>query len=94
MLLYKCELDAARGRILPPLPPPGLEVKDMEITDIIAQLGFPIAVAIFALWNSYRHEIYLQDTLTKTIKENTAALEQLKDLIKKIAKKEDEDAEV
>lgn len=67
----------------------------MEITDIIAQLGFPIAVAIFALWNSYRHEIYLQDTLTKTIKENTAALEQLKDLIKKIAKKkEDDDAEV
>lgn len=66
----------------------------MDMTEIVAQLGFPIAVAIFALWNSYRHEVYLQDTLTTTIKENTAALLELKELIKKITKEEDRDGEI
>lgn len=51
------------------------------IVEIIGQLGFPIAVAAYALWNSYKHEQYLQETLDKTLKENTAALDKLGDLI-------------
>lgn len=51
------------------------------IVEIIGQLGFPIAVAAYALWNSYKHEQYLQETLDKTLKENTEALDKLGDLI-------------
>ena len=32
-----------------------------DFIDIISSLGFPIAVAAFALWNSYKHEQYLQE---------------------------------
>ena len=63
----------------------------MEFTDLISSLGFPIAVAAFALWNSYKHEEYLQNTLTNTIKENTEALEELKLIIKKIIKGDEEE---
>lgn len=53
----------------------------MEIIDVINNLGFPIGVAVFALWNSYNHEKYLQGVLDNTLKENTAALRQLTDVI-------------
>ena len=52
-----------------------------EFIDIISSLGFPIAVAAFALWNSYKHEQYLQNVLENTLKENTTALEKLTALI-------------
>lgn len=64
----------------------------MDITDMITNLGFPIAVAAFALWNSYKHEEFLQDTLTVTIKENTEALQELKDIIElALGNKEEDD---
>lgn len=50
-------------------------------TQLIGQLGFPIAVAAFALWNSHKHEEYLQGVLSTTLKENTAAIEKLSDLV-------------
>lgn len=59
------------------------EVNTMDITDILTQLGFPAGVAAFALWNSYKHEEFLQNTLQTTIKENTTALQELKIAIKK-----------
>lgn len=52
-----------------------------ELTNIISTLGFPIAVACFALWNSHQHEKYLQGVLDTTLKENTTAIDRLSDLI-------------
>ena len=52
-----------------------------DITNIISTLGFPVAVACFALWNSHQHETYLQGVLDSTLKENTKAIERLSDLI-------------
>lgn len=52
-----------------------------EFIDIISSLGFPIAVAAFALWNSYKHEQYLQGVLENALKENTVALQKLTTLI-------------
>lgn len=49
--------------------------------EIVSQLGFPIAVACFALWNSHQHEKYLQTVLDNTLKENTEAVNRLSDLI-------------
>lgn len=54
----------------------------MEVfTNLVATLGFPIAVACFALWNSHQHEKYLQGVLETTLKENTKAIDRLSDLI-------------
>lgn len=55
----------------------------MEIYDVVAQLGFPIAVAAWALYNSHRHEEFLQGTLTSSLKDNTQAVNRLSDLVKK-----------
>lgn len=52
-----------------------------EFTNIVSTLGFPIAVACFALWNSHQHEKYLQGVLDNTLKENTEAINKLSDLI-------------
>jgi len=49
--------------------------------DAITKVGFPIAVAVFALWNSHQHEQYLQGVLETTLKENTKAIDRLSDLI-------------
>lgn len=51
------------------------------IMEMITKVGFPIAVAVFALWNSHNHEIYLQNVLDSTLKENTKAIDRLSDLI-------------
>lgn len=51
------------------------------ITEMITTVGFPVAVAVFALWNSHNHEIYLQNVLDSTLKENTKAIDRLSDLI-------------
>lgn len=55
----------------------------MEIYDIVAQLGFPIAVAAWALYQAHKHEEFLQGTLTTTLKENTEATHKLSDLVQK-----------
>ena len=52
-----------------------------ELVEIISNLGFPIGIAIFALWNSHKHEEYLQGVLDNTLKENTKAIDRLSDLI-------------
>ena len=55
-----------------------------ELTNVVSTLGFPIAVAIFALWNSRQHEKYLQEVLETTLKENTKAIESLSDTLDKV----------
>lgn len=52
-----------------------------EFISVVSSLGFPIAVACFALWNSHQHETYLQGVLDSTLKENTKAIDRLSDLI-------------
>lgn len=52
-----------------------------ELVELISNLGFPIGIAIFALWNSHKHEEYLQNVLDSTLKENTKAIDRLSDLI-------------
>ena len=54
----------------------------MEIADVLTSLGFPAGVAAFALWNSYKHEEFLQKTLSDTIQKNTEAILSLRDYIK------------
>lgn len=54
-----------------------------DFVDIVSSLGFPIAVAVFALWNSYQHEKYLQGVLDNALKENTTAINRLSDMIEK-----------
>lgn len=49
--------------------------------EAITKVGFPISVAVFALWNSHQHEVYLQNVLDSTLKENTKAIDRLSDLI-------------
>ena len=53
----------------------------MDVGELIQTLGFPAAVAAFALFNSYKHEEFLQQTLETTLKENTEAITQLKTVI-------------
>ncbi len=55
-----------------------------EFINVISTLGFPIAVAAFALWNSREHEKYLQGVLENTLKENTTAINRLSDLIERV----------
>ena len=55
-----------------------------DLAGIISTLGFPIAVAIYALWNSHEHEKYLQGVLESTLKENTEAINRLSDLIEHV----------
>lgn len=55
-----------------------------DLAGIISTLGFPIAVAIYALWNSHEHEKYLQGVLENTLKENTEAINRLSDLIEHV----------
>lgn len=52
-----------------------------NVSNLVSTLGFPIAVACFALWNSHQHEKYLQGVLDSTLKENTKAIDRLSDLI-------------
>lgn len=52
--------------------------------NVISTLGFPIAVAAFALWNSHEHEKYLQGVLETTLKENTNAINRLSDMIERV----------
>ena len=52
-----------------------------EFVSLVSSLGFPIAVACYALWSSHKHEIYLQGVLDSTLKENTKAIDRLSDLI-------------
>lgn len=56
----------------------------MDIESIITNLGFPIAVAAWALWQSKQHEEFLQGILTQTLKENTEATEKLARLVQKL----------
>ena len=55
-----------------------------EIAKLVSSLGFPIAVSIFALWNSREYEKYLQTVLETTLKENTKAIESLSDTLDKV----------
>lgn len=52
-----------------------------DFINVVSTLGFPIAVACFALWNSHQHEKYLQGVLETSLKENTKAIDRLSDLI-------------
>ena len=50
----------------------------MDILDFLTNLTFPAGVAAYALWNSYKHEQFLQDSLKQALEENTKALNDLK----------------
>lgn len=52
--------------------------------EVVSTLGFPIAVAVYTLYNSFKHEQFLQNVLENSLKENTSALNKLSDMIDKI----------
>lgn len=63
----------------------------MDIMEMITTLGFPAAIAAFALWNSYKHEEFLQGTMETTLKENTSAINELRVLIASLTKGDNEE---
>lgn len=52
--------------------------------NIISSLGFPIAIAVYALYNASKHDKFLQDTLQTSLKDNTEAINKLSELIDKL----------
>ena len=53
----------------------------MEFMDLLSNLCFPAAIAAWALWNSKKHEEYLQETLKNTLDENTRAVNELREAV-------------
>lgn len=63
---------------------------EIDIVNLISSLGFPIAVAIWAMWTSRRDKEWLQNTLStqisslvNAITEMTKALDEMKDLVER-----------
>lgn len=54
------------------------------IIQAISTLGFPIVVAVYSLYNSYKHEKFLQSVLENSLKDNTNAINKLSDMIDKV----------
>lgn len=52
-----------------------------DIITVIKDLGFPMAVAAWALWQSKNHEEYLQGVLSQSLEKMTEALEELKEVL-------------
>ena len=53
----------------------------MDITQMITTIGFPAAVAAYALWVHFKHLNFLEQTLGQAVKDNTQAINDLKILI-------------
>lgn len=51
---------------------------------VLRDFGFPVAVAVWALYSEYQHARFLQDTLKEAIQRNTEAIQALKDAIQKL----------
>lgn len=56
----------------------------MDLVQMITTLGFPAAVAAYALWVHFKHMSFLEEGMMQAIKENTKAINELKILIVKL----------
>lgn len=64
-----------------------------EIVSLIRDLGFPIAVCVYLIWNqttTMNKWTELMATFEKTISENTTALDSIKSLIASLHNKDGE----
>lgn len=64
-----------------------------EIVSLIRDVGFPIAVCVYLIWNqttTMNKWTELMATFEKTIGENTAALDSIKSLIASLHNKDGE----
>lgn len=53
----------------------------MDVMTLITQVGFPAAVAAYALYVHFKHMEYLEKTLGQAVLDNTKAINDLKLLI-------------
>ena len=53
----------------------------MDVATLITQVGFPAAVAAYALYVHFKHMDYLEKTLGQAVLDNTKAITDLKLLI-------------
>ena len=68
---------------------------EMDLVQMITTLGFPAAVAAYALWVHFKHLNFLEQTLGQAVKDNPTAINELKVLIVKlIGDREEEHHEV
>ncbi len=56
----------------------------MDVAALITQVGFPAAVAAYALYVHFKHMEYLEKTLGQAVLDNTKAINDLKLLIMSI----------
>lgn len=67
----------------------------MDLAQMITTIGFPAAVAAYALWVHFKHITFLEQTLGQAVKENTQAINDLKMLIVRlIGEKEGDEHEI
>lgn len=53
----------------------------MDVAALITQVGFPAAVAAYALYVHFKHMDYLEKTLGQAVVDNTKAINELRLLI-------------
>lgn len=53
----------------------------MDVAAMITQIGFPAAVAAYALYVHFKHMDYLEKTLGQAVIDNTKAINELRLLI-------------
>lgn len=56
----------------------------MDVAAMITQIGFPAAVAAYALYVHFKHMDYLEKTLGQAVIDNTHAINELRLLIMNI----------
>lgn len=56
----------------------------MDVAAMITQIGFPAAVAAYALYVHFKHMDYLEKTLGQAVVDNTKAINELRLLIMSI----------
>lgn len=56
----------------------------MDVAAMITQIGFPAAVAAYALYVHFKHMDYLEKTLGQAVVDNTKAINELRLLIMNI----------
>ena len=59
-------------------------IKKMDVAAMITQIGFPAAVAAYALYVHFKHMDYLEKTLGQAVIDNTHAINELRLLIMNI----------
>ena len=61
-----------------------------DIVSAVSQVGFPIALCVFLVWQNAKQDAYYRDILDKlreTVERNTNSITELSQIIKGVVKK-------